>query len=484
MPPTDAVTISRAVASRTLSADEVCRSAIERMERLNPALNALITVDEEGAPGRAAAIGSRSRDEDVRLAGVPVVVKDNICTRGLRTTAGSRLLEHYVPSYTATAVERLEAAGAIVVAKGNCDEFAMGSSTEHSAFGAARNPWALDRTPGGSSGGSAVAVATGMTPIALGSETGGSVRQPAALCGVLGLKPTYGRISRYGLIAFGSSMDQIGVFARTAADLATVLSVIAGADHRDATSSGHPTDDYVSAASPRSGSLRIGVPRTLLENGIEPGVLAAVDAALREFEADGASLVDITLPHAPYATPTYAIVAMAEASSNLNRYDGVRYGYRAPAADSLDEMYSRTRAAFGREVKRRVMLGTYVLSGGYYESFYLKAQKVRGRLREDYERAFAQVDVVATPTSPTTAFRLGARVEDPLQMYLADVFTASANLTGLPAISVPCGFAEGLPVGLQFTGRAWDEGTLLQVAARFERRTDWNLRMPTLNLER
>lgn len=475
----DAATIRRAVARREVSVVEVCRASLERIEALNPSLNAFITVNAEGALARAAALDRRpAADDALPLLGVPVAVKDNICTRGLRTTAGSRMLDHYVPPYSATVVDRLEAAGAVLVGKTNCDEFAMGSSTEHSAFGPACNPWARDRTPGGSSGGSAVAVATGMTPIALGSETGGSVRQPAALCGVLGLKPTYGRISRFGLIAFSSSMDQVGPLATTAADLATVLRVVAGADPRDSTCAPRPAGDCNGGLNDGVHGLRIGIPRGFLAGGIEEGVADAFHVAIEELRKAGASVVDIELPHARYATPAYTIVATAEASSNLGRYDGVRYGHRAGDIASLRDMYTRTRAAFGREVKRRVMLGTYVLSGGYYDAFYMKAQRVRALIRQDYETAFKTVDIVATPTSPTTAFPLGARVEDPLQMYLADILTVSANLSGLPAISVPCGFAEGLPVGLQLTGRAWDEATLLRAAAAYERATEWNLQRP------
>ncbi len=475
----DAAGIRRALRTREASAVEVCRASLERIESLNPALNAFISVDAEGALARAASLDSRpAAASDLPLLGVPVAVKDNICTRGLRTTAGSRMLRNYVPPHNATVVDRLEAAGAIVVGKTNCDEFAMGSSTEHSAFGPARNPWAQDRTPGGSSGGSAVAVATGMTALALGSETGGSVRQPAALCGVVGLKPTYGRISRFGLIAFSSSMDQVGPLAASVSDAAVLLQALAGEDPHDPTSAARPPDDYSAALDIGARGLRVGIPAACLEEGIEDGVREAFRLSIEELRAAGATIVEIDLPHARYATPTYTIVAMAEASSNLGRYDGVRYGYRAADAASMPAMYTRTRAAFGREVKRRVMLGTYVLSGGYYDAFYMKAQKVRALLRRDYDMAFERVDVVATPTSPTTAFPLGARVEDPLQMYLADVLTVSANLSGLPAISVPCGFAGGLPVGLQLTGRAWDEATLLRVAADYERRTAWNLRRP------
>lgn len=473
----DAHGIRRAVSTRALSAVEVCQASLESISSLNPSLNAFITLAADRALERAARLDASADRPSLPLLGVPIAVKDNICTRGIRTTAGSRVLEGYDPPYDAAVIERLEDAGAIVVGKTNCDEFAMGSSTEHSAFGPSRNPWATDRTPGGSSGGSAVAVAARMTPLALGSETGGSVRQPAALCGVSGLKPTYGRISRYGLIAFSSSMDQVGPFAANIADLALLLQVMAGPDARDSTCLTEAPPDYAATLGDGITGLRVGVPRDVLSDGVDPGVRNAFDASLEVLRAAGASVVDVDLPHARYATPTYAIVAMAEASSNLGRYDGVRFGPRGEAG-TLNGMYLRTRALFGREVKRRLMLGTYVLSGGYYEAYYVRAQRVRTLLRQDYNRAFEVVDVIATPTSPTTAFPLGARIEDPLQMYLADIFTVSANLSGLPALSVPCGFADGLPVGLQLTGRAWDEAGLLRIGAEYERRTAWHLRLP------
>lgn len=464
------------VISGTRDATDVCTEALTRAEAVNQRLNAFITI----AHGQA-----RARAKDIRpgghsalpLLGVPIAVKDNICTRGLRTTAASRILYEYVPPYNATAVDRLEAAGAILVGKTNCDEFAMGSSTEHSAFGAARNPWDPDRIAGGSSGGSAIAVASGVVPLALGSETGGSVRQPAALCGVIGLKPTYGRISRFGLLAFASSLDQIGIFGVDATDVATCLGVIAGADPRDATSSAQPVEDYPAETRKEMRGVKIGIPRALLE-GVDPDVRLAFDLALEVMRECGAVIQDMELPHGRHATATYAVLVMAEASSNLSRYDGVRYGVRGQPSDSLEAMYAATRAAFGHEVKRRIMLGTYVLSAGYYEAYYLKARRVQALIRRDYERAFEQVDVVATPTSPTPAFRLGERVDDPVRMYLADVFTASANLAGVPAISVPCGFAEGLPVGLQLTGPAFSEGLLLRMAAAYGRVTPWSAKQP------
>jgi aspartyl-tRNA(Asn)/glutamyl-tRNA(Gln) amidotransferase subunit A len=460
--------IRAAVRSRAVSAVEVCREALDRITRLDPKLHAFLHVDEQGSLDRAARL-DRDRPADAPLLGVPVALKDNICTQGMQTTAGSRLLEHYVPPYSAAVVERLERAGAIVVGKTNCDEFAMGSSTEHSAFGPSRNPWDIERIPGGSSGGSAVAVAAGMVPLALGSETGGSIRQPAALCGIPGLKPTYGRVSRYGLIAFGSSLDQIGPFARSTRDMAALFGVIAGMDPRDATSADEAVPDYSAALTGDITGLRVGVPRDLLKEGVEAGVREAFESGLRELVRSGAKVSEVALPHASLAIPVYYLVANAEASSNLARYDGVRYGTRAEAA-TLAEVYYRTRARFGAEVKRRIMIGTFVLSAGYYDAYYVKAQQVRALIRKDYDEAFAQVDVVALPTSPTVAFKLGERTADPLQMYLSDVFTAAANLAGLPAISMPCGLTkEKLPVGLQLTARPFDEATLLRAADVLER---------------
>jgi aspartyl-tRNA(Asn)/glutamyl-tRNA(Gln) amidotransferase subunit A len=405
-----------------------------------------------------------------------------------------------VPPHDATAVARLEAAGAIVIGKTNCDEFAMGSSTENSAFGPARNPWAPDRTPGGSSGGAAAAVAARLAPLALGSDTGGSVRQPAALCGIVGLKPTYGRVSRYGLIAFASSLDQIGPCAATVEDVALALGLIAGADPADATASAEAVPDFTRALTGDVRGLRIGVPRLLVEEGVDVEVRARVIEALGVLVSRGATLVDVALPHAAFGIPVYYLIATAEASSNLARYDGVRYGFRAVsraasagatdlgadggrvAANALQAMYEDTRAqGFGAEVKRRIMLGTYVLSAGYYEAYYLKAQQVRTLIQRDYERAFERADLIATPTSPTPAFPIGERVHDPLQMYLADVLTVGAPLAGLPAISVPCGFtAERLPVGLQLVGRMFDEATILRAGDAYQRDTDWHRETPQL----
>ena len=484
--------IRDAIAAGRVSAVEVCRACLERIEAVNPSLNAFNHIAADRALARAMDIDRRraAGASAGPLAGVPVALKDNLCVRGMPTTASSRILDRFIPPYDATVVQRIEAAGAVIVGKTNCDEFAMGSSTENSAYGPGRNPWATDRTPGGSSGGSAAAVAARCAPLALGSDTGGSIRQPASFCGVVGLKPTYGRVSRYGLLAFASSLDQIGPIATTASDAALALGVLAGPDRADATTSRQPVPDFVAAMTGDVAGLRIGVPRAFVTEGVDDGVRGAFDEALDTLRRAGATLVDIDLPHARYAIPVYYLVATAEASSNLARYDGVRYGHRAAAAETLKEMYSRTRdQGFGPEVKRRIMLGTYVLSAGYYDAFYLKAQQVRTRLRQDYDAAFEQADVVAMPTSPTPPFRLGEKTDDPLQMYLADVFTVSANLVGLPAISVPCGFverserperSERLPVGLQLTGRMFDESTLLRMADSYQRITDWHTQAPSV----
>jgi aspartyl-tRNA(Asn)/glutamyl-tRNA(Gln) amidotransferase subunit A len=463
--------IRAAIAEGSATATSICEDALSRSAASNGELRALLTIAADRARASAAALDRLPASARGPLHGVPVAIKDNLCTRGLATTAASRILEGYVPPYDATVVARLEQAGAVIVGKANLDEFAMGSSTENSAFGPSRNPWDLTRTPGGSSGGSAVAVAAGMVPVALGSDTGGSIRQPAALCGVTGLKPTYGRVSRYGLIAFASSLDQVGPLATTAADAAEVLRVIAGADPADSTASQAAVDDYPAALTGEVRGLRIGVPRALLADGVDAAVVAAVDTALARLAARGASLIDVDLPHARYAIPVYYLVATAEASSNLARFDGVRYGYRTSEARTLKTMYLKTRdEAFGAEVKRRIMLGTYVLSAGYYDAFYLKAQQVRTLIRRDYEHAFERCDLVALPTTPRPAFRLGDKVDDPLQMYLEDIFTVSANLSGLPAISTPCGrSSDNLPIGLQLTGRPFDEATLLRAADALER---------------
>ena len=464
--------IREAVAAGRVSAVEVCRAALDRIERTDGGIHAFHTVAGEEAMARAAELDGRRSDlSSLPLLGVPIALKDNICTRGVRTTAGSRILRDYVPPYDATVVERLNAAGAVIVGKTNCDEFAMGSSTENSAYGVTRNPWASDRVPGGSSGGSAAAVAARQVPLALGSDTGGSIRQPAAMCGVVGMKPTYGLVSRYGLIAFASSLDQIGPIATNVADAALALNVIAGHDRRDATSLPAPAPERAPGDESLRG-VRIGVPRSLLGDGVDADVMTAFDAAVAVMRENGAEIADVALPHSTHAIPVYYLVATAEASSNLARYDGVRYGFRAQdAAETLGEMYDRTRdLGFGPEVKRRIILGTYVLSAGYKDAYYLKAQQVRTLIRRDYDAAFARVDLIAMPTSPIAAFKLGERTADPVQMYLADVFTVGANLAGVPSISLPCGMTPGrLPVGLQLTGPRLGDAALLRAAAAFER---------------
>jgi len=479
--PNTAREIRDAVARGDASAVDICRRYLDRLQALDSTLCAFRYVAAEQALQQAAHI-DRTRSQSP-LAGVPIAIKDNMCTRGLPTTASSRMLEGYVAPYDATVITRLQGAGAIVIGKTNCDEFAMGSSTENSAFGPSRNPWDVERIPGGSSGGSAVAVAAGLTPVALGSDTGGSIRQPAAMCGIFGLKPTYGRVSRFGLIAFASSLDQIGPMSRSVYDSALLLNAIAGPDPADSTAAPEPVPDFTAALTGDVRGLRIGVPSAILDEGVDTDVRQAFDRSLQVLRARGAVLVDIELPHARYAIPTYYLVATAEASSNLARYDGVRYGFRAAASD-LRSMYNRSRdQGFGAEVKRRIILGTYVLSAGYYDAYYLKAQQVRTLIRGDYETAFERADVVAMPTSPTPAFKLGERLEDPLQMYLNDVFTVSANLAGLPATSVPCGFTpRELPIGLQLTGRMFDESTLLRVADAYQRDTDWWQKEPPLEL--
>jgi len=473
-----------ALKRRDLSAAEAAADCLAAIDRLQPKVKAFLSVDAEGARRRAAEIDKRlDAGEDVGLlAGLPVAVKDNMCTAdGQATTCASRILEHWRAPYNAHVVERLLAEGAVIVGKTNLDEFAMGSSTENSAFVATHNPWDLDRVPGGSSGGSAAAVASRMVPLALGSDTGGSIRQPGALCGVVGMKPTYGRVSRYGLVAFASSLDQIGPFGRTVADAALLLRATAGHDPRDSTSVDKPVPDYLAGLEEPVAPLRIGVPREFFSEGIEPEVEKTVREALAVYERLGARLVEVGLPHGTdYAIATYYVVAPSEASSNLARYDGVHYGRRSADYSDMIDMYMRSRAeGFGDEVKRRIMIGTYALSAGYYDAYYKKALQVRRLVRRDFEEAFEKVDCIMGPTSPTAAFRMGERTANPLAMYLSDLYTVSANMAAIPGISIPCGFTPaGLPVGLQILSDVFTEAKLLRIARMYERETDWAARVP------
>ena len=464
-------TVRAALEAKKVSARELAAELYKRIESRNRELNAFLTLCPERAYAQADRIDAlRAAGKPLpALAGVPIAVKDVISTRGVRSTCGSKILENYVPPYNATAVARLEEAGAVILGKTNCDEFAMGSSNENSAYGPVRNPVAPDRVPGGSSGGSAAAVAAGLAVAALGTDTGGSIRQPGALCGIPAMMPSYGRVSRYGLIAFASSLDRIGPLARTVRDVAAVLQVMAGRDVRDSTSVDSAVPDYVAALEQQVKGLRLGIPKDYFGSGMDAGVRAKIEAGIEVFRRLGCETLEIRMPHTDYAIAAYYIIATAEASSNLARYDGVRYGLRVDDS-ALLSMYRRTRGAgFGAEVKRRIILGTYVLSAGYYDAYYLKGQKVRTLIAQDFRDAFLKVDAILTPTSPVPAFRLGERTEDPLQMYLADIYTVTGSLAGVPGISVPCGKTpEGLPVGLQIFGPAFGEGRVLQLAHAFE----------------
>ncbi len=465
----DAHAIRNAVNSGRISASEVAEAAIKRIEEADGDLGGFLTVDRARVLERAEAVDQSVRRRALPLAGVPVAVKDNICTRNLRTTCGSKILERYIPPYSATVIERLESAGAVVIGKTNCDEFAMGSSTENSAFKITRNPFDHKRVAGGSSGGSAVAVAAGMTALALGSETGGSVRQPASFCGVVGLKPTYGRISRYGLVAYASSLDCVSPIANNPKDIALLLAQIAGRDERDSTSAPVPVPDYLAEMEKPVQGMRLGIPKEFFGEGLDPEVKAIIEDGIHNSGSLGCELVEVSLPHTEYAIADYYIIAPAEASSNLARYDGVRYGYRVPAPEDLLDMYKRTRSeGFGAEVKRRIMIGTYALSSGYYEAYYGRAMRVRTLIKSDYDRAFEKVDALLSPVSPTPAFKIGEKISDPLSMYLSDIYTVTANLAGIPALSVPCGFTrDGLPVGLQMLANQFQEGALLRLAENY-----------------
>jgi aspartyl-tRNA(Asn)/glutamyl-tRNA(Gln) amidotransferase subunit A len=472
-----AVDIARRVKAKEVSAREVTVSFLDRARRWDTSLKAFLSFSEDSALRQADAV-----DKDVAagkevgpLAGVPIAVKDNMCVTGTRTTCASKILENFTANYDATVIEKLRAAGAVFLGKTNLDEFAMGSSTENSAYFTTKNPWDLSRIPGGSSGGSAAAVAGRLAPLALGSDTGGSIRQPAALCGVVGLKPTYGRVSRFGLIAFASSLDQIGPFSANVSDAALLLQAIAGHDPKDSTSAQIPVHNYLASLARGVKGLRIGLPKEYFIDGMDPQVEKAVRQAVATLESLGATVKEVSLPHTDAGLSVYYVIAPSEASSNLARFDGVRYGYRSPKAENLLQQYEFSRdEGFGPEVKRRIMLGTYALSSGYYDAYYLKAQKVRTLIKQDFDRAFETVDVIATPTAPTAAFKAGEKSEDPLQMYLSDVFTISCNLAGLPGMSLPCGFtSDNLPIGLQLLGKPFDEETLFATAHAFEKATSW-----------
>ena len=463
-----------------LSSEELTRACLERVMALDGELNSFITVTQEQALASARAADARiSAGEGGPLTGIPFAHKDIFCTRDVRTSAGSRMLDNFIAPYDATVTQKLAEAGAVMIGKTNMDEFAMGSSNETSYYGPVKNPWNTGTVPGGSSGGSAAAVAARLVPVSTGTDTGGSIRQPAALCGITGLKPTYGRVSRYGMIAFASSLDQGGPFARSAEDAALMLGAMAGFDARDSTSVDRPVDDYSATLGDSLKGLKIGLPKEFFGEGLDGRAGAAIDAALEEYKKLGATPVEISLPHVCYSVPVYYVVAPAECSSNLSRYDGVRFGHRAADAKDLEHMYKRSRGeGFGAEVKRRIMIGTYALSAGYYDAYYLKAQQVRRLIREDFRSAFGEVDVIMGPTAPGVAFGLGEKADDPVSMYLSDIYTIAVNLAGLPGMSIPAGFADGLPVGLQLIGDYFDEARLLNIAHRYQQVSDWHRQAP------
>ncbi len=473
--------LSADLAAKKISSVELTRAYLERIEANNAAINAFITVDPDVSLAQARAADERiARAEAQPLTGIPVAHKDIWCAKGWRTTCGSRMLENFRSPYDAHVIERFNGAGAVILGKTNMDEFAMGSSNENSYFGPVKNPWDTAYVPGGSSGGSAAAVAAALAPAATGTDTGGSIRQPAALCGVSGLKPTYGLVSRYGMIAFASSLDQGGPMARTAGDLALMLNVMAGFDARDSTSLEREREDYTRGLGQSIRGMKVGLPREFFAEGASAAVTKAVDAAITELRKLGCETVEVSLPNMKLSVPVYYVLAPAEASSNLARYDGVRYGYRAPDYADLTDMYKKTRAqGFGAEVKRRILIGTYVLSHGYYDAYYIQAQKVRRLIARDFAEAFKACDVIMGPTSPTTAFRIGERAGDPVQMYLSDIYTIAVNLAGLPGMSIPCGLdGDGLPVGLQIIGNYFAEARMLNVAHQYQQATDWHMRMP------
>ena len=472
--------LAQALASKEISSVELTQLCLDRIARLNPLVNAFITVDPDRSLAQARAADARiAAGQGGGLTGIPLAQKDIFCAQGWRTTCGSKMLGNFVSPYDATVIERFNAAGAVILGKTNMDEFAMGSSNETSHFGAVKNPWDVTRVSGGSSGGSAAAVAAQMAPAATGTDTGGSIRQPAAMCNLTGLKPTYGVVSRYGMIAYASSLDQGGPMAQTAEDCALLLNVMAGFDERDSTSLERPGEDYTRDLEMPLTGLRIGLPKEFFGEGCDAGVMQRIEAAIADYRKLGAETVEVSLPNMKLAVPAYYVIAPAEASSNLSRYDGVRYGYRAPDYADLNDMYAKSRAqGFGDEVKRRILIGTYVLSHGYYDAYYLQAQRIRRLIANDFVEAFKSCDVIMGPTSPSTAFKLGEKAADPVQMYLSDIYTIAVNLAGLPGMSIPCGFVGGLPVGLQLVGNYFAESQLLNVAHRYQQATDWHARRP------
>ena len=472
--------LAQALASKEISSVELTQLCLDRIARLNPLVNAFITVDPDKSLAQARAADARiAAGQGGGLTGIPLAQKDIFCAQGWRTTCGSKMLGNFVSPYDATIIERFNAAGAVILGKTNMDEFAMGSSNETSYFGAVKNPWDVTRVSGGSSGGSAAAVAAQMAPAATGTDTGGSIRQPAAMCNLTGLKPTYGVVSRYGMIAYASSLDQGGPMAQSAEDCALLLNVMAGFDERDSTSLERSGEDYTRDLEMPLTGLRIGLPKEFFGEGCDAGVMQRIEAAIADYRKLGAETVEVSLPNMKLAVPAYYVIAPAEASSNLSRYDGVRYGYRAPDYADLNDMYAKSRAqGFGDEVKRRILIGTYVLSHGYYDAYYLQAQRIRRLIANDFVAAFRQCDVILGPTSPTTAFRLGEKTDDPVQMYLSDIYTIAVNLAGLPGVSLPCGLADGLPVGLQLIGDYFSEARLLNVAHRYQQATEWHRLRP------
>lgn len=472
--------LSNELANKKISSVELTQYFLDRIKKHDKQLNSFITVTEDFALKAAkAADEQRAKGHAGPLTGIPIAQKDIFCTQGIKTSCGSKMLDKFISPYDATVVKKLYEAGTVLLGKTNMDEFAMGSSNENSYYGPVKNPWDLERVPGGSSGGSAAAVAAHLTPAATGTDTGGSIRQPAALSNVSGIKPTYGRISRYGMIAFASSLDQGGPMARSAEDLALMLNAMAGFDEHDSTSVDMPVPDYTKTLNDSLKGLRIGLPKEFFNQGLDNDVAAAIHAAMKEYEKMGATLHEIHLPNTALSIPAYYVIAPAECSSNLARYDGVRYGYRCENPKDLEDLYKRSRSeAFGSEVKRRIMIGTYALSAGYYDAYYLKAQKIRGLIRQDFTEAFKKVDVIMGPTTPTPAFKIGEKINDPVSMYLSDIYTIAVNLAGLPGMSIPAGFVKGLPIGMQLIGNVFDEARLLNVAHSYQKVTDWHKKTP------